>query len=49
MKRNGLTTADDYKGAWAKAAKEREAYRSGKGKMAVTKDDIARVIHNLER
>ena len=29
MKRNGLTTADDYRGEWAKAAQERAALRAG--------------------
>lgn len=29
MRRNGLTIADDYKGEWAKAAKERESRLSG--------------------
>lgn len=29
MKRTGLTTADDFKGVWQKAAKEREEFFSG--------------------
>lgn len=30
MKRTGLTTVDDFKGVWQKAAKEREEFFSGK-------------------
>jgi putative FmdB family regulatory protein len=45
MHRHGLTTADDYTETWAKAAKEREAYRRGEsGKGAITRDDIARAF-----
>jgi len=29
MKANNLTVMDDFKGTWAKAQKEREAYRAG--------------------
>lgn len=29
MKRNGLTIAEDYKGEWAKAAKERAEFHQG--------------------
>ena len=29
MKANNLTVMDDFKGTWAKAQKEREAYRTG--------------------
>jgi putative FmdB family regulatory protein len=47
MKRNGLTTADDFKGAWAKAEKERTNYRLGKGGGAITRDDIARAIAHM--
>lgn len=48
MKRNGLTTADDFKQEWAKAEKRRDEYRTGKGHGAVTRDDIGRAIHQLE-
>ena len=44
MKKHGLTTADDYKDAWAKAEKARDLYRQGKAGGAVTRDDIARAI-----
>ncbi len=46
MKRHGLTTADDYSSSWAKAKKERENYYQRGG--TITRDDIARVIHQLE-
>jgi hypothetical protein len=48
MKRNGLTTADDFKGEWAKAAKNRADYYQGKGGGAVSRDDVGRAIHQLE-
>lgn len=45
MHRHGLTTADDYTETWAKAQKEREAYRRGeRGTGAVTRNDIARAF-----
>lgn len=47
MKINGLTTVDDFKETWAKAAKEREDYFAGR-RGSVTKEDIARAIHQLE-
>ena len=47
MKRHGLTTVDDYKQTWAQAEKQREVYRNGKGGGAVTRDDIARTIHQM--
>lgn len=47
MRVNGLTTADDFKETWAKAAKERADYFTGK-RGSVTKEDIARAIHQLE-
>jgi predicted nucleic acid-binding Zn ribbon protein len=50
MRRNGLTTADDFKGTWEKAAKEREAYRQGKaGTGAITRNDIAEAWHRTHR
>lgn len=49
MKRNGLTTADDFKGEWSKAEQQREAYfKHGKG-GAVSRDDVGRAIHQLEQ
>ena len=49
MKRNGLTTVDDFKDTWANAERKRDAYRTGQsGAGAVNKHDIARVIAALE-
>lgn len=45
MKRHGLTTVDDFTDQWAKQQKARDEYRTtGKG-GAITRDDIARAIH----
>ena len=49
MKRNNLTTIDDYKETWAKAEKKREDYRTaGKG-GAVDREAVGRAIAELER
>ena len=48
MKRNGLTTVDDFKNEWADASKKRADYYQGKGGGAVTREDIGRAIHQLE-
>jgi hypothetical protein len=47
MKANGLTTMDDFKEEWSKAAEERAKYYTGE-KGAVKGEDIARAIHQLE-
>jgi hypothetical protein len=47
MKRNGLTTIDDFTDVWRKAEKARADYFTGK-RGTVTKDDIGRAIHQLE-
>jgi hypothetical protein len=50
MKANDLTTADDYKGEWAQARKQRDAYFTGQsGAGAVRREDVARAIAQLER
>jgi len=48
MKTHGLTTMDDFKNEWSKAAERRAEYFTGKGGGAVTRDDIGRAIHQLE-
>ena len=48
MKKNGLTTVDDFKDTWGKAKQQRENYYQGKGGGAVTREDIGRAIHQLE-
>lgn len=47
MRRNNLTTVDDFKESWSKAAQERAAYFTGQ-RGTITKDDIGRAIHQLE-
>jgi len=47
MKRNNVTTMDDYKSTWDHSVKAREAYRTGKGGGAITRDDLARTIAQL--
>ena len=47
MRRNGLTTIDDFTDTWKHARKQRDDYYTGK-KGTVTKDDIGRAIHQLE-
>ena len=48
MRRNGLTTMDDFKGTWEQAAKQRADLFTGR-KGTVTRDDIGRAIHQLEQ
>lgn len=48
MRDRDLTTIDDYKGEWAKARQDRDAYFTGK-KGTVTREDVARAIDQLER
>jgi len=48
MKANNLTTMDDFQGQWTKEAQKRAEYYRGKGHGAVSRDDVARAIHQLE-
>lgn len=49
MKRHNLTTMDDFSETFKREQKRRDEYRtSGKG-GAVTRDDIGRAIHELQR
>lgn len=47
MKKNGLTTMDDFKQTWDKAAQERAAYYTGK-KGSVSRNDIAQAIAQIQ-
>lgn len=47
MKLHGVTTADDFKETWSRAQQQRERYYTRGG--TVTKDDIGRAIHQLEK
>ena len=49
MRANGLTTMDDFKGAWEQAEVRRTAYRTSGEGGAVTKEDVARAIDQLQR
>lgn len=45
MQAHGLADADDFKGTWAKAAKEREAFYTGNYDRAGRREDIARALY----
>jgi hypothetical protein len=45
MKQKGLTTADDFKDTWARAARERDHYMQHGG--SVRKEDIRRAIDQV--
>ena len=49
MRANGLTTADDFKDTWARAERQRDAYRTKGIGGAVSRDDIGRAIYQLEQ
>lgn len=46
MKRNNLTTTDDFKDTWAKAQQEREAYRERGG--TIRRQDVLAAIQKLQ-
>jgi hypothetical protein len=46
MRRNGLSTVDDWTGTWEKAAKNRADYYQGKD--ASRKQDVTEAIHKLQ-
>lgn len=45
MKAKGLTTADDYKNEWAKAAKEREDFHRTGGDHKARREQVERAIY----
>lgn len=49
MRRNNLTTVDDYTGHFAAAEKEREAIRKGENDRKGRREDIARVMYQLHK
>jgi hypothetical protein len=49
MKRHGLAMADDFKGEWAEAAKEREAYLTGQKRDAATREAVGRAEYELSK
>ena len=48
MRRNGLAVADDFKGTWAKATQEREAYLQH-GTDKTRRADIERALHTRRK
>ena len=49
MKKNNLTTLDDFQSTFSKAREARDAYfTTGKG-GATSRDDVAMAVHQLER
>jgi hypothetical protein len=49
MRRHGLTIADDYKGEWANARKERENRLKGPGDSKVRRELLEREFTKAER
>ena len=49
MKQRGLAMADDFKGEWATAAKEREAIRKGTNDRRERRETIERIIHQIHK
>lgn len=47
MKQTGLTTMDDFGGAWQQSAKQRSEYFQEGKHTAVKREHIERAIHNL--
>ena len=45
MRANNLADTDDFKGTWEKAAKEREAIRTGKHDVEARREAIARACY----
>jgi hypothetical protein len=48
MKDNNLTIADDYKGEWAKAAKEKAEILKDGGDHKQRKRDLVEAVHKLQ-
>jgi hypothetical protein len=49
MKARGVTLADDFKGVWAKAQKEREAIRTGTHDSKARREAVGRAVYELEK
>jgi hypothetical protein len=47
MRRNNLTTMDDFKGDWDRAAKRREDVYTGRHDKAVRREAVARAMEKL--
>jgi hypothetical protein len=49
MKANNLTTADDFKGAWSEASRERETIRAGQHDKKERREQIERALYQRNR
>ena len=49
MKAHNLTTADDFKGVWAKQAERREAVKQGKLPDPNRREAIARALYQMDK
>ena len=47
MKRHNVTTADDFKGEWNKADRDREQIRKGGYDAKSRREDVARAWHQV--
>lgn len=48
MKMNGLADADDFKGTWERAAKDREKVFAGEHDHAARREALGRALYQLE-
>jgi hypothetical protein len=48
MRRNNVTDADDFKGTWAKAAKDRAEYLRGEKKIPGLREALGRALYAAE-
>lgn len=49
MKRHNLAMADDFKGEWSQASRQREAIRTGQHERKERREAIERVIHQIHK
>jgi hypothetical protein len=49
MKRNNLAMADDFKGEWSGAERERQAIRSGEIDRKARREAVERAIHQIHK
>lgn len=49
MRRHNLTTMDDYRGSWDRAAKQREAVYTGQHDRAARREAVARAMEKFSR
>ena len=49
MKRNGLTTADDFKSTWAKQAEQREQIRQGQMPSKSRREVLERRMYQIDK